>query len=503
MKVRLFCFLTCLYLLIGTREPPWADARVMHEAAVSLVDRHRLDIDLDAPAFFFSFYQGKKYSLYPMGNTLAIIPARLLYKVLERIPHAPATHLAILTSHLASTVAAALACMLFLGLLRRDGVGDRTALIASLALGTMTILVIYARVAYSEALQSCLFIWIVNLVFKLEQAPTRGTAALAGFAAGWLITTKAVNVFAVGVILLYLVWRFWRQRQDLVRVVVCSALAFLPWAILTLVINRLKTGSFFDTGYTKAGGVGVFSGPIYPAIYGYLFSPGKSIFFTSPIIILGVLGAPAYFRRNRIHALFLLAVVASVWVPHLLFPAWYGGWVWGPRYTVPVMAFFLVPAAHWLEEHGKRGLSRARIAVLAGLGTMSALVQAIGCFFFWDFYIRMAIALKPAADENLTYVSTVFVPQLSPIVMHAWLAFHKWVGGGPTLPPGAPFTSVLAASPEVQAHWRGLHFDFWFLHWFTKDGPQLWGAGLLVLLGVGLLWSAAGLRRHLARPRAA
>jgi hypothetical protein len=55
----------------------------------------------------------------------------------------------------------------------------------------------------------------------------------------------------------------------------------------------------------------------------------------------------------------------------------------------------------------------------------------------------------------------------------------------------------------VNAHWRGLHFDFWFLHWFTKDGPHLWGAGLLVLLAAGLVWSGAGLRRFLVRPRAA
>jgi hypothetical protein len=474
----------------------------MHEAAVSLVDRHRLDIELDAPAFFFSFYQGKKYSLYPMGNTLAMIPARVLYKVLEKIPHAPATHLNILTSHLASTVAAAACCVLFLGLLRRDGVGERTALVTSLGLGTMTILVIYARVAYSEALQACLFVWLVSLVFGLEQAPTRARGAAAGFAAGWLITTKAVNVLAVGVMLVYVIWRFRRQRQDLLRVIGFAALAFLPWAILTLAINRLKTGSFFDTGYTRAGGVPVYSGPFYPAVFGYLFSPGKSVFFFSPVLILGVLGARSYFRRNRSHALFLLAVVAAVWLPHLLFPAWYGGWVWGPRYTVSVMPLFLIPAAHWLEEHGKRGLGRVRIAALTGLGTISMLVQAAGCAFFWDFYIRMVLAMRPRADENFAYVSTVFVPQLSPIVMHTWLAFHKLLGDV-NFPPNAPFTQVFPATPEVNAHWTGLHFDFWFLHWFTKGGPHLWGAVLLVLLTAGLLWSAIGLGRSLARPRAA
>jgi len=502
MRARLFCFLTCLYLLIGTREPPWADARVMHEVAVSLVDRHRLDIELDAPAFWFSFHQGKKYGLYPMGNTLAMVPARLLYKLLVKLPHAPVIHLNILTSHLASTVAAAACCVLFLGLLRRDGVGERAALVTSLALGTMTILVIYARVAYSEALQACLFVWLVSLVFRLEEAPTRARGAAAGFAAGWLVTTKAVNLVAVGVILIYVIWRFRRQRQDLLRVIGFAALTFLPWAILTLAVNRLKSGSFFDTGYTRVGGAPVYSGAFYPAVFGYLFSPGKSVFFCSPVLILGVLGARSYFRRNRSRALFLLAVVAAVLLPHLLFPSWYAGWVWGPRYTVTVTPLFLVPAAHWLEEHGKCGLTRARTAALAALGTVSALVQAIGCFFFWDFYIRMALALRPRADENFTYATTVFVPQCSPIVMHAWLAFHK-LRGDVDFPPNAPFTHMFPVTPEINAHWRGLHFDFWFLHWFTRGGPSVWGAVLLVLLVAGLLWSGIGLGRRLARPRPA
>jgi hypothetical protein len=280
-----------------------------------------------------------------------------------------------------------------------------------------------------------------------------------------------------------------------------AALAFLPWALFTLAMNRLKTGSFFDTGYTRAGGVPVFSGPFYPAVFGYLFSPGKSVFFFSPVLILGVLGAPGYFRRHRAHALLLLAVSIAVWLPHLLFPAWYGGWVWGPRYTVSVMPLMLVPAAHWLEEHGKRGLTRARAAALALLGAVGVLVQAVGCAFFWDFYIRMALALRPHTDENLTYVSTVFVPQLSPIVMHAWLAWHK-LKGDVSFPPNAPFTSVLPASPEVNQHWNALRFDFWFLHWFTKGGPKLWAAGLLALLAAGLFWSGIGVaRRLLARQR--
>src|SRR4051794_35561628 len=164
MKLRLFCFLTCLYLLIGSREPPWADAKVMYETAVSIVDRQSLELQFDAPPFFFAVHNGKKYGLYPMGNTLAMIPSRALYHALALIPKAPVGLLAILTSHLSSSLLAAGCCVMFFWLLEGEKVSRRTATLLTLALGTQTILVIYARVAYSEALQAFLFVWMTALV---------------------------------------------------------------------------------------------------------------------------------------------------------------------------------------------------------------------------------------------------------------------------------------------------------------------------------------------------
>jgi hypothetical protein len=264
-----------------------------------------------------------------------------------------------------------------------------------------------------------------------------------------------------------------------------------------MVINKIKTGSAFDTGYTTAGGVPVFSGQFYPAVVGYFLSPGKGIFAYSPILILGLLGARSYLRTHRAHALLVLAVVASVLLPHLKFPAWPGGWVWGPRYAVALTPLFLLPAGPWLDQWLTRGLGRARALLLGGLGAASVAVQAAGVAFFWDFYIRMAIALRPPHEEALTYISTVFVPQLSPIVMHTWLAWHKLMGAV-KFPPEPPFRTVIATVPPViNDHFRGLRFDFWFLHWFEKSGPHAWGIALLVLLVVGLVWSGVGIVRRL------
>jgi hypothetical protein len=494
MKLRLFCFLGCLYLLVGSREPPWADAKVMYESAVSIVDNHSLELKFDAPPFFFSIHNGKKYGLYPMGNTLAIVPSRVLYKLLSHLPKAPLLPLAILTSHLSSSLLAAGCCVLFFGLLEQQRVSRRTATFLALALGTQTILVIYARVAYSEALQSFLFVWMTAVAFRLAERPTLRDAALGGFVVGWLVTTKAINVLPASVALVWVSWHLFRQPRELLRTLGVAALTCLPWAVMTMVVNHIKTGSAFDTGYTTAGGAPVFSGQFYPALIGYLLSPGRSIFFHSPVLILGLLGLRTYLRAHRPQAVLVLLLVASVLLPHMKFPAWPGGWVWGPRYSVAVTPLMLLPAAHWLDGWLTRGLGWARSVALGGLSAAGVFVQAVGCAFFWDFYIRMALALRPAQDEGLTYISTVFVPQLSPIVMHTWLAWQK-LQGAVKMPPDPPFRTVLASYPNVDNHFRALRFDFWYTQWFGLSGSSVWGAALLALLVAGLVWGAVGLVR--------
>jgi hypothetical protein len=500
MKLRLFCFLTCLYLLVGSREPPWADAKVMYETTVSMVDRHSLELQFDAPPFFFTVHDGKKYGLYPMGNTLAMIPGRMLYHLLGHLPKAPLFPLMVLTSHLASSLLAAGCCVMFFGLLEQERISRRTATLLSLALGTQTILVIYARVAYSEALQAFLMTWMTALAFTLAERPTRRAAAIAGFVVGWLVTAKAINVLPVGVALLYVGWSQRRDLPGLARTLGLAALTCLPWAVLTLILNRIKTGSAFDTGYTAAGGVPVFSGQFYPALHGFLFSPGKSIFFFSPVLLLGLLGWKTYLRTHRIHALVVLGLIASVLLPHLKFPAWPGGWVWGPRYAVSVTPLLLLPAGPWLDERLEHGLGRLRALALGVLGAAGVAVQAAGCAFFWDFYIRLALALRPANEEGLIYISTVFVPQLSPIVMHAWLAWHK-ILGDTKFPAEPPFRTVLQYNPaSLETHFRGLRFDFWYPQWFSPTGSYVWGAVLLALLAIGFLWSGAGIVRRFRHP---
>ena len=93
---------------------------------------------------------------------------------------------------------------------------------------------------------------------------------------------------------------------------------------LYLARNYAFFGNPFDFGVPttaeNAKDLDSWRNPFWIGVFGFLFSPGKSVFLFSPPIILGILGLPRLWRRNR--ALALLAAAApvanldSLFLPH-------------------------------------------------------------------------------------------------------------------------------------------------------------------------------------------
>lgn len=482
MTWRVFWLMACVYLLTTGRGQPWADSRVMWETAVALVDRGTLELTFDAPSFFFLFRGGRKFGLYPLGNVIALVPAYLLYKVLAVIPDAPAALLLKWVTRLPSTLVAAGTCALFFRLAHREGASPRAALGLSLALGLTTIVAVYARVPCAEALQTFLLTWVVLLCFEIEERATIGRALQLGFAAGWLVNTKAVYVLALGVVAIWLVVRLWARRRDVVRVVVGAGAVAALWLGVMLTNNWIKTGSPFDTGYSTAGGVFVFSGRFYDAVWGFLFSPGKSIFVHSPLTLLGLIAFRRYAERSRAHAVLLVGVVVAVFLPHASFHSWYGGMMWGPRYMVSLTPLLLLPAAPWIEDALRQGWARVRRALVGATAAAGLFVQVVGCLIYWDFYIRLVLYLRvPNQDEHWAYISTVFAPPFAPIVGHAWLLWH-FITGNKDLSSSVPWSLEIPRRVDLSREW-GIPVEFWTADWFGMNGSPRIAA---VMIGVFL-----------------
>ena len=162
---------------------------------------------------------------------------------------------------------------------------------------------------------------------------------------------------------------------------------FLPVYLVIPVHNWLTTGSFIappklltpslyqgfvpeslklrSSGQTMIGPF-ILSNETPEMVFRLLFGPGRGLFVFSPFLLLGALGL-YYSRKSRKH---LSRAIFGIFVSCVLFnsmyPNWFGGGYFGPRYLVIMMPFLSIPAANIFERAEEReALQAVAVAVLA------------------------------------------------------------------------------------------------------------------------------------------
>jgi hypothetical protein len=394
------------------------------------------------------------------------------------------------------------ACALFFLLLRRRGASERWALFGTLTLGLSTFCFIYARVAYSEALQTLAMLWMVERTLAQGEEVTVAGLTWLAIACGLLVNTKLVYVLLLPFVAWYVIDRHARRGTlaHLWRALPLALVAFAELSLIALWHNQLKTGSIWDSGYQIKHGV--FSGDLLPAIYGFTLSSGKSAFLYSPPILLGVFGVATAWRRRRAETALFLALIVTTVLFNSKFRHWHADYCWGPRHLVAITPLILMLAFPWLPEALHRGRRRFRQVTLGALVGLGLCVQLLGSSFYWDHYIRMLIAVKDETgapgwfQENLSHGH--YIPDFSPLRGNVWMLRH-FRHDDPELDRDAPWKAVMPMPANLADGWQRMRLDWWGLDWRPlphggADSP--WpGAILFALLCAGTLFSAASLRR--------
>ena len=517
VALRLFFFLTFTFLLLTSREPPWADAHVVYDTTRSLVEHRTLDVHLGGPPWFYSYRNGKQYGAFPLGNVVAMVPSYLFWGALSATKLFPKEPLYAFCSHLSPALLMAGAAALLFRMCRRRGASERLAAGFALTLGLATIGFCYARSSYSEALQTfALLLWVERTLTQGERMTRSGMLALGAYS-GVLFNTKLVYALVLPLAAIFLIARFVAARRDgspplaptvgaLLRGALLAIAAFLPFLAVAMAHNWVKTGSPFQTGYQIQSGV--FSGDLWPALYGYTLSTGKSVFLYSPPLILGVLGVGTALRRHRAETRFVLAVIAVVMLFNAKFRAWHGDYCWGPRYLVPLTPLGLWLALPWLPEALATGSRRLRQAALAALLVVGLGVQLLGSAFYWDLYIRILIAMKDKTGAAGWFLEQLghghYIPQFSPLRGHLWMLSH-WLHGDPDLGRDAPWKLLVPQPVDLRTEGKALRIDWWALD-FAAGGANKTAPWVLPLwlgfFGGATLLSGVWLGRRLLAPEA-
>lgn len=161
----------------------------------------------------------------------------------------------------------------------------------------------------------------------------------------------------------------------------------------------------------------------FESVWGLLFSPGKSIFLYSPLLLIPIIFWHKFpkiklFKPELLS--FLLLFLSYLFFYSLfyldkkangLMPIWYGGAVWGPRYLSATIPFIMLVSA---MIYSKINLNFKKMIILL-LVPMSAFIQLLGILVPYQVQYR---GLPPNifinAQEIAYYEYASFIPRYSP-----------------------------------------------------------------------------------------
>ena len=395
LALLVFASLQFLYLLTSTGRVRTADEYNTLYTTESLA--LRASTAVPQAVALHNFYgrldvHGQPRAAYPPGQALLCVPWYVVGQyVLARLPGVPADDTDLIVGFaccLSSATFSAIAVTLFFLLLEGIGIPLRAALMATAMLGLATPIFAYSGWLFSEPLSAAIFTGAAFLLFGQGPEPiSLRRAAVAGLVLGLATVVRPTNVLAIGVFALAVLARegmtsargrmTWETGLR-AAFVLCVA-SGIGVAIL-LAHNAMLFGSPFAFGYPVAAEgakqLNRFDTPMLTGLYGFLLSPGKSMFIFAPPVILALTGLGGLWRRER--GLAALAVLLPL--ADLLFFAkysqWEGGYCVGPRYLVPAIVLLCLGLGPVLAAADVK--SRAGVkAIAAMLLMLGAVVQGV------------------------------------------------------------------------------------------------------------------------------
>jgi len=233
-----------------------------------------------------------------------------------------------------------------------------------------------------------------------------------------MFLVRASSLILIPALTLYLLWCAFkrartRSQESSLTVAAGNSVPFLipviAAVLVTMAVNNAKWGEFSFSGSYRA--FNSFTNSWLISLYGYLFSPGQSIFVFSPILLM----APVYFRPFARKYLPETVTILGLAISYALFYgrslAWHGQWCFGPRYLMAMVPLLLLPLASWLRMAG----STARFVVIL-LAIVGAFIEVL--------HVAVNVSYVYYREGYNKLVPTdayIFIPQICQIVTH-WRA---------------------------------------------------------------------------------
>lgn len=224
------------------------------------------------------------------------------------------------------------------------------------------------------------------LIWALTRGPdNEGNALWAGMALAFAAANKPTDVVVVLPVALYFALK--RRREFLRFSAPLVVLGSLALAYNFYFFGKMLGGYPSPIAETTQGlTLRPGNPPIWETTAGLLISPSRGLLIFMPWIVFSLWGAVRLWKQKKYAwGRYLIVGAAAVFLEHVFFGTWWGGWCFGPRYLgdlLPFLVFFLIPV--WPRIRASRAVKIAAVAAFA----VAVWIQVVGAFYYpngsWD-----------------------------------------------------------------------------------------------------------------------
>jgi 4-amino-4-deoxy-L-arabinose transferase-like glycosyltransferase len=468
----LFLFFVSLYLLTSSGGAVYDSdqSMVRYETTRAIVER----FDLSVPGQGIRGIDGRDYSWYGIGQPLMAIPFYAAGKF-TGFPQAAVSIMNELFS--AGTVVLIFLFCLSLGYSRR------ASCLVAIFYGLGTMAWPLSKQPFDHPVEAFCVLSSVYFMYRYTASEKLSGLVLSSFGAGLAFTIRYVPCLIVPPLLTQIIIHHARKSHlrsatgAIVRDILLFSLAFSPFLCLSLWYNQYRFGSPFETGSsliaTRAG-IDLFgSSTFLRGLSGFLISPGKGLFYYSPVALLFFFSLKPFIRRSRsVAACFILIIVSYLlFLSNYMF--WHGDWAWGPRYLLAITPFLIIPIAELFDSAAWYRKKMMRTAAWS-LFLISLIIQLAAVSVFFQKYfvsLRYKEKVRFVVAHGDGILPTVVPPSEIYFDWRRSPVLYQFTFLGETLLnkknfdysklPGHTFPSQIKADPDLKV------FDFWWAYQYV------------------------------------
>ncbi len=310
-----------------------------------------------------------------------------------------------------NTLITALTVALLSLVLRQMRFSSRAQVLLPLFYGVSTLAFAYARYDYNKCLAGFFFLLAYYNLLRSQNAYRIGTLLATGISLALLAMVRLEMSVVLPLFLFYGLWYSPNHREGFRRLLVL----FVPWllgALFVVVYNWM-----YWQGEVAGGYEGGFHFNPFPAITGFLFSPGKNIWLFNPILLLLPLSLRSFYTRSPSQGWLWGATSLTLFLLYSFWGNWWGGWGWGPRHLVPLIPILVLPLAAWIDEKGRTGY-----LTLILLGLLGFIIQMIGSAI--DFNDVIMVLMKNGVSEQ----ALIWDSRWNPLLQHFLFLSNRPLG---------------------------------------------------------------------------